>query len=43
MFMAQMKSFRDESNLGNMLLLVNGASPAEASAEALLSHASEAR
>jgi hypothetical protein len=43
MFMAQMKSIRDESNLVNVLLAVNGDSPAEASAEALLSHASEAR
>ena len=41
--MAQVKSFRDESNLGNELLAVYGASPAEASAEALLNHASEAR
>ncbi|WP_270760085.1 hypothetical protein [Lacticaseibacillus paracasei] len=41
--MAQMKSLSDESNLVNVLLAVNGESPAEASAEALLSHASEAR
>ncbi|EKQ02282.1 hypothetical protein LCA32G_0007 [Lacticaseibacillus paracasei] len=43
MGMAQMKSLSDESNLVNVLLAVNGESPAEASAEALLSHASEAR
>ncbi|EPC99218.1 hypothetical protein Lpp125_13439 [Lacticaseibacillus paracasei subsp. paracasei Lpp125] len=43
MFMVQMKNFSDESNLGNVLLLVNGDSPTEASAEVLLSHASEAR
>ncbi|WP_275415000.1 hypothetical protein [Lacticaseibacillus rhamnosus] len=43
MFMAQVKSFSDESSLVNVLLAVNGDSPAEASAEALLSHASEAR
>nr|ACH91616.1 Hypothetical protein LRH_00014 [Lacticaseibacillus rhamnosus HN001] len=41
--MAQVKSLRDESNLVNVLLAVNGDSPAEASAEALLNHASEAR
>lgn len=41
--MAQMKNFSDWSNLGNVLLLVNGDSPTEALAEALLSHASVAR
>ena len=41
--MTPINIFSGESNLGNVLLLVNGDSPTEASAEALLSHASKAR
>ncbi|EPC77561.1 hypothetical protein Lpp221_13664 [Lacticaseibacillus paracasei subsp. paracasei Lpp221] len=43
MFIAQMIKLSDKSNLINVLLAVNGDSPAEASAEVLLSQASEVR